>query len=170
MLNLKQFFRELVQWVKSPDAPPGALMIVRQRELVTGDSMHVSLTIGIPLLTTHEKAQGVKTRNFLAVKNGDTANPLVVLTGQDASSLTAVVLDSETNPLHYGDKVSLEVRNVDQAGNVSEPLNGEIVLVDTIAPDAPVGSFTMTITEVADQGDGMVDPPPITEPVVAEPV
>lgn len=132
--------------------------------------MHVSLTIGLPLISGHEKAQGVKTRNFMAVKNGDAVNPIMFLTGQDPASFTSVTLDPADNPLHYGDKIELELRDVDQAGNVSDPLNGSIVLVDTTAPDSPVGSFTMTINEIADPGDdGSITPPADTTTPPASP-
>lgn len=120
--------------------------------------MHVELDIGIPLLTQHERDQGVKTRNFLAVKNGDEANPILALTGQDAETFTSVTI----TPLQYGDKVELKMFNVDQAGNFdpSQPLDGVLVLADTTPPDGPVGSFNFKVREVVAPP---ADPVPVEE-------
>lgn len=124
--------------------------------------MHVKLTVGIPLLTSHEKAQGVKTRNFMAIRGGDEQNPVLALTGQDALTFTEAVIDN----LQYGDRIDLRMFNVDQAGNVSTtPLDGIFVLTDTTPPDAPAGSFTINTAEVADPGDEAEAPPVVATPV-----
>ncbi len=168
MFNLKTLIRKLLNEFNAPDHSPGTFMVLRLNEvtrLINGvERMHVDLEISIPVLTGHETAQGVKTRNFIAFKNGDTANPLLVLAAQDATAFLSAVL----TPLQYGDKLELKMFNVDQAGNVSTTaLDGAITLVDTIPPDGPIGAFGYKLTEVADPGDeGQPDanPPAVTTP------
>lgn len=168
--------KEFWDSIDKPDQPPGALMVLRVREVLIPHPleygrlvMKVELDVGIPLLTEHERGQGVTTRNFLAVKNGDSQNPLLALTGQPAESFTQVTL----TPLQYGDKVELKLYNVDQAGNVSaSPLDGSMVLVDTVPPDGPIGSFSYQLREVADDPAPPAEPPaepPVSEPVVESP-
>lgn len=158
--DLLRVFKKLWQSLDAPDKPPGALMVLRVREVLTthsGDSrMHVELDIGIPLLSQHERDQGVKTRNFVAIKNGAS---FLDLPSQDAEQFTSVTL----TPLQYGDKIELKMHNVDQAGNVSvDALDGAMVLADTVAPDGPLGSFTFALREVAD------DPAPPAPPAEEE--
>lgn len=164
--SIKNFIRWLIEEVVAPDPPRGSLVILRQREVigfVPPDSpygvprMHVELDVAIPLLTAHEKAQKVTTRNFMASQNG---TPLLALPGQDALTFTSATL----TPLQYGDKIDLQMFNVDQAGNISTTaLDGSFVVTDQTPPDAPVGAFTVTAREVADPGD-TVDPAPVPVP------
>jgi hypothetical protein len=167
MFSLKQFIRDIIREFTAPDAPPGTFMIVRHDEILTRPPngvmlMHVKLTVGIPLLTSHEKGQGVKTRNFMAIRGGDEDNPVLVLNGQDALRFSEAVIDN----LQYGDRIDLRMFNVDQSGNISlSPLDGIFVLTDTTPPDAPAGSFTINTVEVADPGDEAEAPPVVATPV-----
>ena len=47
-----------------------------------------------------------------------------------------------------GDKVRLELRDVDDAGNHSEPAVVEFVAADTIAPDVPTGFGVLLVAEI----------------------
>lgn len=61
-----------------------------------------------------------------------------------------------------GDKVRLELRDVDDAGNHSEPAVVEFVAADTIAPDVPTGFGVSLVAEIK------VDPTPVnSHPLIA---
>lgn len=177
---LKNFIRWLIEEVKAPDPPRGSLVILRQREVMAFHPhhspygvprMHVEVDVAIPLLTDHEKAQKVSTRNFLAIQNGNEADPIATIIGADALTMTSVTVGSATKPVQYGDKLELKLYNVDQAGNVSTtPLDGAFVVTDTTPPDAPVGAFTVTAREVADDVATNPDPAPAPEPTPTPPV
>ena len=47
-----------------------------------------------------------------------------------------------------GDKVRLELRDVDYSGNYSEPAVVEFVAADTIAPDVPTGFGVLLVAEI----------------------
>lgn len=76
----------------------------------------------------------------------------------NGSEKGAVKLPRETVKIgglafHVGDNVRLELRDVDEAGNHSDPAIVDFVVHDTIAPAAPMGFGIKVVGERPDDGE-----------------
>lgn len=135
MFNDPTLRRLLREWLLKPPVP-GGMYLVNLRE-IPGMSNQFEATVALPALAEGEAGE-VVSRQFTKQINGQ--EPVVETIGVDqAQHVFACV---------QGDVIHLELRNIDDAGNVSPTASVlDFTVVDTTPPEAP-GAMTVALREL----------------------
>jgi|SRR3990167_6608473 len=155
--DVRDLIRRLIQWANQP-ARPGAMYVFCE-ELSMPNLFRVR--VGLPPVTGPD----VSKRTLLRTMNDDPTTSV---------SLNFPIDQAETSfKARQDDKVHLELRQVDDVGNLSEPSVLDFTVIDTTPPVAP-DTMAVTLEELPDDAslEDAAPPAPETEipPPVPEPV
>lgn len=147
----RDLFRRLIQWASRP-AQPGAMYVFCEE-------FSMANLFRVRVLLPPVNGPDVAKRKLLRTMNDDpdTTVELGITTSEHETTFKA----------RQDDRVRLELRQVDDVGNVSEPSILDFTVIDTTPPAAPA-EMSVTLEELPDEDPAPV-PTPDPEPTPDEP-